>query len=94
MDLHPGNGGLMTATETECDRCEAGTLYNDEGYPDYPAQTVCERCSGAGRLVTFSHDCGADTTLPDDSRIEGCTFDCQCGRILLIDKGEAVELLE
>jgi hypothetical protein len=40
------------AEDSLCDRCEAGTVYNDEGYPDYPPRTRCEHCAGTGMLVT------------------------------------------
>lgn len=82
------------AEQNPCDRCEGGTVYNDEGYPDYPARTRCEHCAGTGNLVTFSHTCGAKSTFADVSYLQGSTFDCPCGLVLVIDGGEAINLYE
>lgn len=83
------------AIETICDNCEGGVIYNDAGYPDRPAQWQCDQCFGTGRFATFQHDaCGSETTVPDSGRIEGCTFDCACGKVMVIEKGQAVDLYE
>lgn len=80
------------AVETICQHCNKGTIYNTGGYPDWPSRRQCDQCWGNGYFVTFTHEeCGNDTTVPG-GRIEGCTFDCACGKIMLIEKGEAIDL--
>jgi hypothetical protein len=80
------------AIESICEHCDNGTVYNDAGYPDRPREWQCDQCWGHGRFLTFTHKaCGSNTTVPG-ANSNGCTFDCACGRTMLIEGDEAVDL--
>jgi len=81
----------------QCAECEgSGLWYNKEGYPDKPRTMECEECWGNGEIATVTCSaCNADTLIPGGANVRGCTYDCSCERVMLIqDDGTTVDLYE
>jgi DnaJ-class molecular chaperone len=82
---------------TQCAECQGtGIWENTDGYPDKPRTMDCDPCFGHGEfaIVTCSA-CQAKTTIPGGTTVKGCTYDCSCERVMLIqDDGTTVDLYE
>ncbi len=82
---------------TPCADCEGtGIWENAEGLPDRPRTMDCDPCFGHGEFATVTCSaCQAKTTIPGGTSVKGCTYDCRCERVMLIEQdGTTTDLYE